>query len=325
MSPTAAARLAGFPFPFRSDRYELRVNVEPARVPVTTEAGGWGSGVFVVDGDHTSELAERARVLERDPSRLTVLPHMRPACWDVLLYGLRELADRRPDVMELREDGDVFVWRNDLLGVERRFREFDDDALPGGPLGFLGSQAQEDVVLLDEREGALWADAGLVTFASGWSLRFDIGMPFADVHAPVPRIGGSGFTARAERFILRLAPGQEYRRVNWSLSAGRHLDQSVENTAAWAPDRRRAATIEGDELAELLHLRVEVQHLVRLGESGAVAFFIRTHLASLADLARVPRWRHRTGLVLADVPEDVAEYKGIAPVRDAAVRWLLGS
>ncbi|WP_308298701.1 DUF3445 domain-containing protein [Streptomyces sp. GESEQ-35] len=317
-------RIAGFPFPFRADSYRYSTNVEPARVPVPTEAGEWGAGILDVDDEYAAELAERERILAADPTRLTVLPHMRPACWDALHTLLRELADRHPSVMELRHLGsDTYLWRNDLLGIEQRFRDGEDASLPGGPLGFLGSQVQDDIVLLDQREGSLWADAGLVTFAADWSLRFDVGMRFLEVHGPVPRVHEEGIIARAERFLMRLEPGQEYRRTNWTMSVGRRLDQSTEVYPEWGRDRRLAAEAPAAELAERLQLRVEVQHLIRLGASGAVMFLIRTYMLSLAELAQVPAWRARFGHVLAELPDDMAEYKGLARFRRRAADWLL--
>jgi dimethylamine monooxygenase subunit A len=76
-------------------------------------------------------------------------------------------------------------------------------------------------------------------------------------------------------------------------------------------------------LPDRLHLRVEVQHLLRLPRSGAILFLVRTHLLPLAELATVPAWRERLGKVLADLPEDLAEYKGISRYRQAAASWLL--
>ncbi|MFC4002473.1 DUF3445 domain-containing protein [Prauserella oleivorans] len=324
MTQTALpARIAQFPFPFRADTYRYSTNVEPARVPVSTEAGEWGAAILHIDEHYKSELDERARILRGDPSRLDVLPHMRPACWDALLTCLRELAAQYPDVFSLQEDGADLVWRNDLLGVTQRFREGDDESLPGGPLGFLGSQIQDDVVVLDQREGSLWADAGLVTFAADWSLRFDVGMRFLEVHGPVPRIHEEGVITRAEKFLMRLQPGQEYRRTNWTMSVGRRLDQSTELYPEWGRDRRIVAELPGDELARQLHLRVEVQHLIRLGDSGALLFLIRTYLLSLAELAQVPQWRRRFGAVLAELPEDMADYKGLTRFRRRAADWLL--
>ncbi|MEV6056485.1 DUF3445 domain-containing protein [Streptomyces sp. NPDC052107] len=317
------ARITRFPFPFRADSYRYSTNVEPARVPVVTEAGEWGGAILDVDAEYADELAQRERILAADPTRLTVLPHMRPACWDALHTVLRELAALHPQVMELRREGHELLWRNDLLGVEQRFRDGEDDSLPGGPLGFLGSQVQDDIVLLDQREGSLWADAGLVTFAADWSLRFDVGMRFLEVHGPVPRVHEEGIISRAERFLMRLQPGQEYRRTNWTMSVDRRLDQSTEVYPAWGRDRRLIAEAPAQELAERLQLRVEVQHLIRLGASGAVMFLIRTYMLSLAELAQVSAWQARFGRVLAELPDDMAEYKGLTRFRHHAADWLL--
>lgn len=248
---------------------------------------------------------------------------MRPAAWDALLTVLRELGRQHPEQMSLEQEGETVLWRNALLGVEQRFTEGVDDSLPGGPLGFLGSQIQDDVVLLDQREGSLWADAGVVTFAADWSLGFDTGMRFLEVHGPVPRIHEEGIIARAERFLMRLQPGEEYRRTNWSMSVDRRLDQSTEVYPEWGPDRRAIVDAAPAELARRLHLRVEVQHLIRLGASGTIMFLIRTYLVPLDELALVPVWRERFGRVLAELPEDMADYKGLVRYRDAAARWLL--
>lgn len=314
--------LSAFPYPFRTDRFRYSTNVEPARVPVETAAGSWGSGILHLDDDYAFEVAERARILESDPTRLQLLPHMRPAAWDALLTMLRELADRHPS-MTLAE-GPECVWRNEVLGVEQRFTVGDDASLPGGPLGFLGSQIQDDVVLLDQREGSLWVDAGNVTFAADWSMGFDTGMRFLEVHGPVPRVHEEGILPRAERFLMRLAPGQEYRRLNWTLGVDRRLDHSTEVYPEWGPDR---AAIGGAPLAEIgrrVHLRVELQHLVRLGASDAILFLIRTYLVSLEELAAVPPWRERLGRVLAELPDDMAAYKGLRGYRHRVAEWCLG-
>ncbi|MFD2090997.1 heme-dependent oxidative N-demethylase family protein [Blastococcus deserti] len=313
-------RVAGFPFPFSSDSYRYATNVESARRAVVTAAGAWGAQLLDVDDDYASELALREEVLAADPSRCQQLPHMRVAAWDAVTTLLPELVAARPDAMSLRREGDRWEWRNGLTGTSASFVIGDDDSLPGGPLRFLGSQIQDDVVLLDQREGSLWADAGLVTFAADWSMGFDVGMRFLEVHGPVPRVHEAGVVQRAEQFLMRLQPGDEYRRTNWTMTVDRRLDTSTETYPEWGRDRR--LVVEDPALPDRLHLRVEVQHLVRLGVSGAVCFLIRTYLLSLRDLATVPDWRRRFGAVLAELPDDMAEYKGISRFRFAASDWL---
>ena len=313
-------RTARFPFPFRADAYRYATDVEPARRPVVTAAGRWGERVLDVDDDCALELALRREVLRRDPTRCSALPHMRVACWDALMTLLPELAAGHPEWAALERHGDRWRWRNALLGTDTSFVLGDDDSLPGGPLAFLGSQLQEDVVLLDQREGSLWADAGLVTFAADWSMGFDLGMRFLEVHGPVPRVHEERVVQRAEQFLMRLQPGEEYRRTNWTMTVDRRLDTSTEAYPEWGRDRR---LVVGDPaLPDRLHLRVEVQHLLRLGVSNAICFLVRTYLLSLREVAAVPEWRSRSAAVLAELPDDVADYKGLTRFRGAAVDWL---
>ncbi|MFF1251941.1 DUF3445 domain-containing protein [Pseudarthrobacter sp. NPDC058329] len=314
-------RIACFPFPFSKDSYRYSANVEPARKPVQTEAGSWGIRVLDVDEHYLAELREREAVLNRDSSRLQVLPHMQSAVWDAIATLLPLLAEEQPESFSFIREGNTCTWRNALQGLELEFTLGDDATLPTTPLRFLGSQIQDDIALLDQREDALWLDAGLVTFAADWSLGFDVGMKFLEVHGPVPRIHEEQIACRAQQFLMRLQPGEMYRRTNWTMTVDRRLDTSTETYPEWARDRSTVAACPA--LPQRLHLRVEVQHLIRLPHSGAVLFLVRTHLLSLADIAQVPAWRERLGHVLAELPEDMAGYKGISRYRKAASDWLL--
>lgn len=318
----APKSLSTFPFPFTADSYRYSTNLAPAGTEVLTATGRWGDRLVDVDGDYETELAERATILAADPGRHAVLPHMRPACWDAMLTLMRALATGYPEVMSLDGDGTTWRWRNARLGVVQDFTVGDDSSLPAEPLAYVAAQVQEDVVLLDQRGGELFVDAGVVTFAAAWSFGFDVGMEFLEVHGPVPRLRESGVVTRARDFIVRLQPGEAYRRTNWSMAMGHRLDQSLEHYPEWAPDRDAAADADDDAFGRLVHLRVEVQHLIRLPESGAICFLIRTYLLSLSDLVTVEPWRLRAAAVLAELPEDLADYKGFAPHRDRMVAWL---
>ncbi|MDJ0338397.1 DUF3445 domain-containing protein [Cryobacterium sp. PH31-O1] len=316
-------RIKHFPFPFSGDIYRYSANVEPCGKVVTTEAGAWGGRLLHVDEHYLAELKDRDEVLDRDPSRLQVLPHMRPAVWDAISTLLPALAEEYPDTMSFDREGNICRWRNSLQDLDVEFTFGDDDSLPMGPLRFLGSQIQDDLVFLDQRQDSLWLDAGVVTFAADWSVGFDVGMKFMEVHHPVPRVTEEKIASRAEQFLMRLQPGEKYRRTNWTLTIDRRLDTSTETYPNWAHDR---VTIADDPaLPDRLHLRVEIQHMIRLPHSGAVLFMIRSYLLPLRDIARVPVWRENMGRVLAELPNDMAEYKGIIHYRKAASDWLLAN
>jgi hypothetical protein len=323
MTTSSPHLLAAFPFPFAADSYRYSTNLAPAGTAVVTSTGQWGEWIVDVDSEYEAELAERAAILAADPGRHAVLPHMRPACWDTMLTLMRELATAHPETMSLDGDGNTWRWRNSRLGVVQDFVFGDESTLPAEPLAYIAGQVQEDIVLLDQRGGDLFVDAGVVTFAAAWSFGFDVGMEFLEIHGPVPRLRQSGVITRARDFILRLQAGDAYRRTNWSMAIGRRLDLSLERYPEWAQDRELAATVDDEAFGRLLHLRVEVQHLIRLPESGAICFLIRTYLLPLSDLAAVEPWRLRTAAVLAELPDDLADYKGFAPYRDRVVAWLL--
>lgn len=310
-------------------------------------------------------VAERARVLARVPDMLIRAPHMLPAEWDTLLFLMRRLAAEYPAdfVLGAGEErgeaadagtgrtgtadagtgrlghgervrwenrrlghGDRVRWENRRLGTSLEFTIGDEDSLPCGPLEYIGRQVMEDLVLLDAREGHLHADAGLVSFASSWSFPFVAGMAFQEIHEVVPR--AMGVFERAEAFLMRLPPGDVYKRVNWTFQPGRVLDRSMDSHARWKPGAERflRRVREGDvgdaEFGAHVRLRVEVQHLVALETSGAVLFLIDTRFLRLADLARVPEWARRTLAVLEELPADMAGYKGLTDLRPRLVAYL---
>lgn len=315
--------VATFPFPYTADSYRYSTNIAPARGVVTTETGQWGRHVVDIDSEYRFELDERRRILSADPSRHAVLPHMRIACWETMVLLMTELAGSYPATMSLTRDGDVWQWRNELLDIAQDFVVGDESTLPCDPLAYIAGQVQEDIVLLDQRDGDLLADAGVVTFAAGWSFGFDVGMTFLEIHGPVPRLRETGVITRAREFLMRLQPNDFYRRTNWSMTVGRRLDVSTEAFPEWLPDRRQLDAVDDDAFGRLIHLRVEVQHVIRLPESGAICFLIRSYMLPLADIATVEQWRTRTAAVLAELPDDMVEYKGLTPYRDRAVAWLL--
>ena len=140
-------------------------------------------------------------ILAADPSRHAVLPHMQPAAWDVMFTLMGQMAQAYPESMRLsRIRDDVWRWENDARDVGQSFTYGDASTLPEEPLSYICGQIQEDVVLLDQRNDQLFADAGVVTFAADWSFGFDVGMSFLEIHGPVPRIRQEGVITRAHEF-----------------------------------------------------------------------------------------------------------------------------
>ncbi|NMO89350.1 DUF3445 domain-containing protein [Actinomycetospora sp. TBRC 11914] len=316
---TVPEDVASYPFPLPHDTYRISANVEEAGVERATEAGAWGSTMLHVGPDHAEAIVRRRTIFGREPRRFVAAPHARAASWDAMLWLLERMARERPGEAQLEGDGARRRWRNHRLGVEAEFVVGDDASLPEHPLAFAAAQVEEDVVVLGDRGDALWLDAGLVTAASVWSLAFDAGMSFAELHRPVPGDEARRVFERAERFLLRLHPGEAWRRLNWGLQLDDEADLSLDAFPAWGP--RRAALDVVDPGREVF-LRTEVQHLVKLPLTGSVLFLIGVRPLSLGRVATVPGWAGRLASVLETLAPGTSAYKELDTLGPLAAEWL---
>jgi hypothetical protein len=305
-----------FPFPFPEDRYMYSVNIEPH---VPGGASPVFQSAFDVDEHYVAECRDRALTLDRDPLRSQVLDHMHAAQWDTLELMMESLARDYPAHFHLERDGDHWSWTNRPLGLTQQFVFGDASTLPCPPFEYITRQGQGDFCLLDHRDDNLFMDGGTVTTQADWSLDFDLGMSFMEWHGPVPLAHQAGIFERALIFLLRLQLGAPVRRLNWTMTVNPRLDTSPEQYPEWGPDR---ASITPVNVGRKLHLRVELQTLFRLPRSNAILFCVRCYLISLDELARVPKWIRRLHRVLATLPPELIEYKGLTRYRDVAVQWL---
>ncbi|HVY07970.1 MAG TPA: DUF3445 domain-containing protein [Burkholderiales bacterium] len=312
-SPAAVRR---FPFPFAEDTYAYSVNIEPH---TPGAAGSAFEFAFDIDEHYVAECEDRRVTLSLDPERYVALPHMMDAQWDFLELVFDSLARDYPQHFGLRKDGARWTWINRPLGIQDTFTFGDSTTLAREPFDYAARQAQGDFVLLDQRDGDLWADAGMVTSQADWSLAFDAGMSFKQWHGPVPMAHEIGVFDRALKYLLALRQGQPVRRLNWTMTVNPRLDTSPESYPLWGPDRTLVTT---ENAGRLVHLRVELQALFRLPRSNGILFSIRCYLASLDDIAKYPRWSKRLLRVLQSLPPQLVEYKGLVRYRDAVMSWL---
>jgi dimethylamine monooxygenase subunit A len=312
-SPEAIRR---FPFPFTTDVFQYSVNIEPHT------AGPRGSCCeFPIDIDehYVAECRERALCLATTSHRFLALPHMAKAQWDVLELIMSSLARDYPEHFLLERQGAHWKWANLPLEIENTFTFGDPATLPCEPLEFITRQAQGDWCVLDQRDGMLWLDAGMVTTQADWSLDFDLGMSFTEWHGPVPLAAELGVFDRALKFLMNLQLNHPVRRLNWTITIHPRLDTSPEEYPRWGPDR---TMVTPENAGDLAHLRVELQALWRLPRSNAIVFSIRCYLISLRELVTVPEWGRRMHRVLKGLHPALVEYKGLKRIRDSLVEWL---
>jgi len=312
-SPAAIRR---FPLPFAQDEYMYSVNIEP-HLPGPRDSVL--QFAFDVDEHYVAECRERELVLEEDPRRFQALPHMMSAQWDCLELIMDAFARDYPAHFSLFKTGNRWRWINRPLNLDQSFIFGDPETLPRAPLEFITRQAQGDFVLMDQREGDLWIEAGMVTTQADWSLDFDLGMTFKEWHGPVPLAHEMSVFDRALKYLLNLRLGQPVRRLNWTMTVHPRLDTSPENYPHWGPDR---AGVTAENAGDLVHLRVELQGLWRLPRSNAIVFGIRCYLISVRELASIPKWARRVHRVLKGLHPALVDYKGLTRYRDAVVQWL---
>jgi hypothetical protein len=312
-SPAAIRR---FPLPFAEDEYMYSVNIEPH---LPGPRGSVLEFAFDVDEHYVAECRERELVLEEDPRRFQALPHMMSAQWDCLELIMGALARDYPAYFSLFKTGNTWRWVNRALSIDDSFIFGDAATLPRAPLDYIARQAQGDFVLMDQREGDLWIEAGMVTTQADWSLDFDLGMTFKEWHGPVPLAHEMSVFDRALKYLLNLRLGQPVRRLNWTMTVHPRLDTSPENYPYWGPDRTR---VTAENAGDLVHLRVELQGLWRLPRSNAIVFGIRCYLISVRELASIAKWARRVHRVLKGLHPALVDYKGLTRYRDAVVEWL---
>ena len=305
-----------FPFPFHEDKYMYAVNIEP-HTPGPKDT----AYEFPIDVDehYVSDMRDRAIVLAEDPLRCQSLPHMLTAEWDLVELLMTSMSESYPEHFTLTRNGDAWHWINRPLNIDQEFTFGDTSTLPYPPMEYITRQCQGDFCILDQRDGDLWMDSGMVTSQADWSLDFDIGMSFKEWHAPVPLAPEIGVFDRALKFLLAMQIGRPVRRLNWTMTINPRLDTSPENYHKWGTDR---TTVTPENVGDKVHLRVELQALWRLPRSNAIVFSIRGYLIKMREVATIPKWSRRLHRVLKTLPPELAAYKGLTRYQQMTIDWL---
>jgi hypothetical protein len=180
-------------------------------------------------------------------------------------------------------------------------------------VGALGRAWEPDFVLLRAgEEGGFRVVAGAVCFPTAWALREKLGHSLAETHGPVPGLNAA-IGARIDMALARLAPGAAWERENWGLTR-----DAERNHHPMRPHRRLDETIAPGEV----WLRVERQCLMKLPRTGGVLFGIRLVIMPFAQALAEPAAAEGLRRALGSMPDEVAEYKGLAQARATLLGWL---
>lgn len=216
--------------------------------------------------------------------------------------GPGELAAK---VADLDAHPEAVAW---LPGSEPAQAELADVVGAAEPtIAACGRAVVDDLCVLDGT--SLVLVAGAVVHPNRWRLADKLGAPLLDVHGPVPGYPGR-LAGQVDRVLRSLRPGRAIERRSWALLDDPTLHQPVAGVAPRHFD------------AERLWLRVERQALRRLEVTGAVVFAIRTRQWRVDAVADHPEQAAGLAASLRSTPDDLARYKGVAGIRDAALAWL---
>lgn len=179
--------------------------------------------------------------------------------------------------------------------------------------GALAAHWEHDFLLLQRMEdGDHRLVGGCVCFPSSWSVTEKLGKSVTAIHDVVPTLNAE-LGDRIRRFLGQLKPGAVFERENWGLAA------HGENNAH--PDREMPR-LEPETPLENVFLRVEYQAFVALPEGVGVLFLIRLGVHPVMELLKEPEVGRDLRRMLESMPEDIAEYKGIARARLALIRRM---
>ncbi|MDX1542068.1 MAG: DUF3445 domain-containing protein, partial [Geminicoccaceae bacterium] len=216
------------------------------------------------------------------------------------------LIERHPDQIKA-DDGTA---RDCATGAAFELSEF-----AAAPLALAGTLVAEDLCLMEATgEVGYRLTAGVLCFPLHWSLAQKLGRPIDLIHEPVPSFE-ERLATPVDRFFRRLEPARPVWRANWSL---------VDTTELFLPPAHRgtASAFDSERPGQTLWLRTERQTLRRLPKTRAILFTIRTRVEPLEDVVAEPGVTAALAARVREMPEPLARYKGILPIRDALLAYL---
>lgn len=223
----------------------------------------------------------------------------------------RSLIERRADEV-IAAIGDVSEECDEVAaGVLASIGQPPSDQFGLDALIDVATRVADDLcILIPDEHGVARLAAGVVCSPNRWRLREKIGGDMASIHRPVARYD-TDLNNPVHAMLARIRPERPVWRINWGVSNHPSLFQP--ETPPVTPD-----IFPGD-----LWFRVEWQTLRRLPVTGAILFTIRTYVEKMSDfMEREYAVVHDIGDLINKIPEDVAEYKSIAPYRESLFAYL---
>lgn len=180
----------------------------------------------------------------------------------------------------------------------------------------LGAIFQEDFCVMQKADVDWLLTAAILYSPSRWSLLEKIGNSLEGIHQPVPEYAEKLGRA-VEMLFDRITVAEPVWRANWTV-----LDDPT-NFQPAPPTQGNRKRLENVNLGQELFFRVERQTLVRLPQTDAVIFTIRTYTNTLDELlAADPSHRELLSKAVETTTEDHADYRGWEFIKPALESYL---
>jgi hypothetical protein len=172
-------------------------------------------------------------------------------------------------------------------------------------------QVADDLcILLPDEQGVPRLAAAVLCSPNRWRLAEKMGGTMSSIHSPVARYE-EDLTSPVNSVMMRLSPERPMWRMNWGISNHPALFQP--ETPPVTPEMEAAD----------MWFRVEWQTLRRLPITGGILFTIRTYVEKLSDfMERDQPLVQDIAELINKIPENVAQYKSIAPYREKIFAYL---
>jgi dimethylamine monooxygenase subunit A len=300
-----------FPYPFGdSNVYRYSNNSSPLK----------SNQVIEITSLYPAEIKWKRELLEKYHSRCyQSTNHTLEAQWETVNLIIHDLISHYPEQFQLVKKANQWTFTNLKINETTTFTFGNHRSLELEPLDFIGRHVQEDLIIMMQRDGDLFLDAGQLCFPANWSLYFNLGMNFKEIHAPIPEFQTDHLDDRILQFLMRIEAGAPWGRKNWGMSAGNRLDTSLETFSEWGQLRKQVTK---ENAGELVHFRVEDQKLFRLSKSNAILFTIHSHVIPLGKFIQHTPWHEQFYTILRELPEYIIDYKGLSLYRNQVLEYL---
>lgn len=177
----------------------------------------------------------------------------------------------------------------------------------------LGEHWEPDFLLLRKnRAGRFVLEAAAVCFPSMWTPEQKSGQTLESIHSPVPDLN-TELGEKIHTLLEKLSPDAAWHRVNWGFAGSNERNQHP-----W----RQLPHLTKETSEENVWLRIEMQALIKLPETGGILFGIQIYHVPFSAV-RAHMAARRIALQLQTMPEAMRRYKGVEAVADRLAASLL--